>query len=69
MIIDTDKLLAYTRSLEAANMQLVIALKRSVEVLAKVEHPCAKDQTWQNMFEDFEKIIEVGEDLTKYQPL
>ena len=56
-------MLAYIDALEATNEQLVIALKRCVEIFVQLKKNTPDPEGWQAMLDDFEKIIGVGEEL------
>ncbi len=58
-----QKMLAYIDALENTNEQLVIALKRCVEIFAQLKKNTPDPEGWQSMLDEFEKIIKVGEVL------
>jgi hypothetical protein len=54
----------YIQALEAVNKQLVISLKRCLELLANVPPEVADKDKWKDMLDDFNKIVAVGEKVT-----
>lgn len=60
----TEKMIEYIQALEAGNKQLVIALKRCLELLANLPLEVADKETWKGMLDDFNKIVKIGERIT-----
>lgn len=58
-----QKMINYIDALEKANEQLVIALKKCLELLARVQPTKADQEKWKNMLEEFENIVKVGESI------
>lgn len=56
-----EDMIDYIEALEATNDQLVIALKQCVEVLASIPPPICDQPGWQEMIEDFEKLVKATE--------
>lgn len=57
----TQKLLEYISLLEHVNEQLVMALKRCVEILTDIKPSVSDPDGWQEMLDTFQEIIRVGE--------
>jgi len=64
-----QKMMDYIDALEKANEQLIFALKKCVELLALVRPPEAGQKGWQNILDDIEEIIRVGERIVEGKPL
>lgn len=60
----TEKMIEYIHALEAGNKQLVIALKRCLELLANVPPEVADEAKWKSMLDDFNKVVKIGERIT-----
>lgn len=56
-----EKMIEYVKAVEVANKQLVISLKRCLELLANVPSEVADKDKWKEMLDDFNKIVKVGE--------
>lgn len=69
MRMTTNDMINYIEALEAANDQLVIALKRCLELLANVPPEVADKEAWQSMMEDFNKLVKVGERIISNKTL
>ncbi len=60
MTIELDKeIYNYLSALEDTNEQLINALKQCVKLLSQVSAP--NQEEWQQMIDQFEKLIEVAE--------
>ena len=59
-----EQMIEYIQALEAGNRQLVIALKRCLELLANVPPEVADNNKWKSMLNDLNKVAEVGERIT-----
>ncbi|MBC8177379.1 MAG: hypothetical protein H8E19_08225 [Deltaproteobacteria bacterium] len=64
-----EKMIEYIQALEAANKQLVISLKRCLELLANVPPEVADKDKWKSMLDDFNKIVKIGEKVTMNRTL
>ena len=64
-----EKMIEYIQALEAANKQLVISLKRCLELLANVQPEVADKDKWKSMLDDFNKIVKIGEKVTMNRTL
>ena len=60
-----QKMFEYVDALEKTNKQLVISLKRCVELLSTMRPHVPDQQKWQGMLKEFEKIITVGEKIVE----
>lgn len=60
----TEKMIEYIHALEGANKQLVITLKRCLEILANVPPEVADETKWKSMLDNFNKIVKIGEKIT-----
>jgi hypothetical protein len=69
MRMTIEDMIDYIEALEATNDQLVIALKKCMELLADVKHPQAKQPGWKSMMEDFEELVRLGERVIKKETL
>ena len=56
-----ENMIDYIKALEATNDQLLIALKKCVELLASIPPPICDQPGWQEMIEDFEKLVRAVE--------
>ena len=59
-----EQLIEYIQALEAGNKQLVITVKRCLELLANVPPEVADKENWKNMLDNFNKIAKIGERIT-----
>ena len=59
-----EQLLEYTQALEGVNKQLVIALKRCLELLATLPEEISGSKEWQEMYKKMKQIAEVGERIS-----
>ena len=59
-----EQLIEYIQALEAGNKQLVITLKRCLELLANVPPEVADNKKWKGMLDDFNKVVKIGERIT-----
>lgn len=59
-----EQMIEYIHALETGNKQLVISLKRCLELLANVPPEVADSKKWKGMLYDFNKIVKSGEKIT-----
>ena len=60
-----EQLTTYIEALEGVNKQLVYSLKQCLKLLANAPPEVADKEKWKNMLDDFNKIAEVGERISK----
>jgi len=59
-----EMMIEYIQAFEAANRQLVISLKRCLELLANVPPEVADKDKLKGMLDDFNRIVKIGERIT-----
>jgi len=59
-----EQMTAYIQALETGNKQLVIAVKRCLELLANVPPEVADKNKWKDMLDDFNKVVKIGKKIT-----
>lgn len=57
----TEELRAYIALLEETNYQLILVLKKTVELLRQSTSELPNEKFWSDMIRDFERVIALGE--------